>query len=129
MANDPSPIVTTPDYSGLQTVDDPGLEVHPQHGLYCPYPEVNTVAEKAPEAAYPAAYPPAYSGAAQAEKYPLAAGAYAVPPGEAQLPPQNPAKYSRRCKLFSLIGVIALVIIAIVVGCVVGLVVVPGSKS
>lgn len=126
MANPP---VATPDYSGLQTVDDPGLEVHPQHGhLYCPYPEVNTAPEKAPEAAYPTAYPPAYSGVVQVEKYPLAADSYAVPPAEAKQPPK-PTKYSRRCKVLALIGVIAVVIIAIVVGCVVGLVVIPGSKS
>ncbi|KAK1751297.1 hypothetical protein QBC47DRAFT_417235 [Echria macrotheca] len=118
MAN-PPPIRTpdysglhTPDYSGLQAVDEPGLEVDAKRGLlYSSHPEVHH--EPAAVAPYKVPDP-------------------AVDESEKHLVPVArpvPARFSRRCKIFTGAGIALLVIIAVVVGCVVGLVVVPGSKA
>ena len=118
----------TPDYSGLQfnnTRDQyaQGLEVDYRASAAYPQPIHKTdLDEKPPNAAvYPVA-PPYYQAS------PHSHGREVLPTSSLPSAPTGPKGRSR--KFWILIGAgVATVIIAVVVGCVVGLVVVPNGKK
>lgn len=126
-ANPNGGLYNTPDYSGLQFDDTsrsaPGLEVDYRaseipEAVYKAAP----LAEKSPNVGvYPA--PPYYQAT------PNSHGPEVVPAGMAPLPPLPEKGRSKRFWVLVGTGVALVVIIAVVVGCVVGLVVVPNNNK